>query len=464
MDMKRLFTLAVALMAVGTLNAQQDRGGITEEMMTEIRTGHTNSEAERAARNGLALNPISELATSADNLAMIDTHFSHRVTTRGITDQQQSGRCWLFTGLNVMRAQMIEEYDLPSMEFSQNYLFFYDQLEKCNLFLQAVIDTKHLPMEDRQVEWLFKNPLSDGGQFTGVANLVMKYGVVPAEVMPENYQSNNTATMSMLLKLKLREFGLELREQRDRRSPVARKTEMLTEIYSMLVRCLGVPPTEFEWTRRNAEGEVVDTQTYTPQSFFETYFGDMDLEEDYVMIMNDPTREYYKVYEIEYDRHVYDGQNWIYLNLPIEEVKRAAIASIMDNTAMYFSCDVGKFLLNKKGTLDIANFDYEALMGVDFPMNKEQRVRTFASGSSHAMTLIAVDLDAEGNPTKWMVENSWGPTAGWQGNLIMTDEWFEEYMFRVVVERQYLPAETLELLEQEPIMLPSWDPMFAYEE
>ena len=462
--MKRLFTLAMALMTIGTLSAQQDRGGITEEMMTEIRTGHTNSEAERAARNGLALNPISELATNAENLAMIDTHFSHRVTTRGITDQHQSGRCWLFTGLNVMRAQMIEEYDLPSMEFSQNYLFFYDQLEKCNLFLQAVIDTKHLPMEDRQVEWLFKNPLSDGGQFTGVANLVMKYGVVPAEVMPENYQSNNTSTMSALLKLKLREFGLELREQRDRRSPVARKTEMLTEIYSMLVRCLGVPPTEFEWTRRNAEGEVVDTQTYTPQSFFETYFGDMDLEEDYVMIMNDPTREYYKVYEIEYDRHVYDGQNWLYLNLPIEEVKRAAIASIMDNTAMYFSCDVGKFLLSKKGTLDIANFDYEALMGVDFPMNKEERVRTFASGSSHAMTLIAVDLDAEGNPTKWMVENSWGPSAGWQGNLIMTDEWFEEYMFRVVVERQYLPAETLELLDQEPIMLPSWDPMFSYEE
>ena len=462
--MKKIFTLALALMAVGTLNAQQDKGGITAEMLQEIRTGQTNSPAERAARNALALNPIAELATNADNLAMIDTHFSHRVRTKGITDQHQSGRCWLFTGLNVLRAKMIDDLDLPSLEFSQNYLFVYDQLEKSNLFLQGVIDTKHLPMDDRQVEWLFKNPLNDGGQFTGVSNLVMKYGVVPAEVMPENYQSNNTAQVGNLIKLKLREFGLTLREQKDRRSTVALKTEMLKEIYSMLVRAYGVPPTEFEWTRHDKDGNPIETKRYTPKSFYEEYFGDIDLENNFVMVMNDPTREYHKVYEIEYDRHVYDGDNWLYLNLPIEEVKALAIASIKDNTAMYFSCDVGKYLLSKKGTLDINNFDYESLMGVEFPMNKEQRVRTFASGSSHAMTLIAVDLDEEGNPKKWMVENSWGPTSGWKGNLIMTDEWFEEYMFRVVIDKKYIPAETLKLLEQKPVMLPSWDPMFAYEE
>ena len=263
--MKRLITLAVAVMAIGTATAQQDKGGITPEMMQQIRTGQTNSAAERAARNAMAFNSISELATNADNLAMIDTNFSHRVKTKGITDQHQSGRCWIFTGLNVLRAKMIDEQNLAAMEFSQNYIFFYDQLEKCNLFLQAVIDTKHLPMEDRQVEWLFKNPLNDGGQFTGVSNLVMKYGVVPSEVMPENYQSNNTGQVGNLLSLKLREFGLKLRNQKDRRSTVALKTEMLTEIYSMLVRAYGVPPTEFEWTRRDKDGNVVDTKTYTPQ-------------------------------------------------------------------------------------------------------------------------------------------------------------------------------------------------------
>ena len=462
--MKKIVTFALTLMAVGTLSAQQDKGGITAEMLQEIRTGQTNSAAEKAARNALALNPITELATNADNLAMIDTHFSHRVRTKGITDQHQSGRCWLFTGLNVLRAKMIDDLDLPSLEFSQNYLFVYDQLEKSNLFLQGVINTKHLPMDDRQVEWLFKNPLNDGGQFTGVSNLVMKYGVVPAEVMPENYQSNNTAQVGNLIKLKLREFGLTLREQKDRRSTVALKTEMLKEIYSMLVRAYGVPPTEFEWTRHDKDGNPIETKRYTPKSFYQEYFGDIDLEKNFVMVMNDPTREYHKVYEIEYDRHVYDGDNWVYLNLPIEEVKALAIASIKDNTAMYFSCDVGKYLLSKKGTLDINNFDYESLMGVEFPMNKEQRVRTFASGSSHAMTLIAVDLDEEGNPKKWMVENSWGANSGWKGNLIMTDEWFEEYMFRVVIDKKYIPAETLKLLEQKPVMLPSWDPMFAYEE
>ena len=462
--MKRLFTLALALMSVGTLSAQQDTGGISEAMLQEIRASYTEDAADRAARNAMAQTPIATLATNADNLAMIDTNFSHRVKTKGITDQQQSGRCWLFTGLNVLRAQMIEEYDLGELTFSHNYLFFYDQLEKCNLFLQAVIDTKHLKMEDRQVEWLFKNPLNDGGQFTGVSNLVMKYGVVPAKVMPENYQTNNTSQISNLIKLKLREYGLKLREQKDRRAPVALKTEMLKEIYQMLVRAYGVPPTEFEWTLRDKSGKVLSTKTYTPQSFYKEYFGELNLEKDFVMVMNDPTREYHKVYEIEYDRHVYDGDNWVYLNLPIDEVKALAIASIKDNTAMYFSCDVGKFLLSKKGTLDIANFDYESLFDVEFPMNKEQRVRTFASGSSHAMTLIAVDLDEEGNSRKWMVENSWGAKSGWKGNLIMTDEWFEEYMFRVVVNKKYIPAETLKLLEQKPVMLPSWDPMFQYEE
>lgn len=462
--MKKIITLAMALFAVGTLSAQQDKGGISAEMLQEIRTGQTNSQAEKAARNAMTLNSVAKLATNADNLAMIDTNFSHRVRTKGITDQQQSGRCWLFTGLNVLRAKMIDDLDLAEMTFSQNYLFFYDQLEKSNLFLQAVIDTKHLPMDDRKVEWLFKNPLNDGGQFTGVSNLVMKYGVVPSEIMPENYQSNNTTQVGNLIKLKLREFGLVLRSQKDRRAPVALKTEMLKEIYSMLVRAYGVPPTEFEWTLRNKAGEVISTKSYTPQSFYKEYFGDIDLENDFVMVMNDPSREYYKVYEIEYDRHVYDGDNWLYLNLPIEEVKALAIASIKDNTAMYFSCDVGKYLNRDKGTLDINNFDYESLMGVEFPMNKEERIRTFASGSSHAMTLIAVDLDEAGNPKKWMVENSWGAKSGWRGNLIMTDEWFEEYMFRVVVDKKYIPAETLKLLEQKPQMLPSWDPMFAYEE
>ena len=393
---------------------------------------------------------------------MIDTHFSHQVKTKGITDQKSSGRCWLFTGLNVLRAKMITKYDLPEFEFSQNYNSFYDLLEKSNLFLQAVIDTRNLPMDDRKVDWLMKNPIGDGGQFTGVSNLIMKYGVVPKSVMPETFQSNNTGQMTMILKWKLREFALELREMKSAKL-AERKEVMLTEIYRILVECLGVPPTEFEWTRYNKEGKVVSVKKYTPKSFYNEFIGE-DLEDNYVMIMNDPTREYGKVYEIEYDRHVYDGENWLYINLPIERVKELAIASIKDNTAMYFSCDVGKFSNSKKGTLDINNMDYESLFRTKFPMDKKQRIQTYSSGSSHAMTLIAVDLDEAGKPRKWMVENSWGAGSGYKGNMIMTDKWFEEYMFRVVLEKKYVPADVLKMLEQKPVLLPAWDPMFAPEE
>ena len=461
--MKKLIICAAVLLAGAfAANAQHNDGGISAEMLERISQSYTGSAEQRAVKNALASNSIATLAINADNLAMCDTHFSHRVKTKGITDQKSSGRCWLFTGLNVLRAKMIEKYDLPAMEFSQNYNSFYDLLEKSNLFLQAIIDTRELPLDDRKVDWLLKNPIGDGGQFTGVSNLIMKYGVVPKEAMPETYQSNSTSQMGMILKLKLREWALELRGLKETKA-MKRKEEMLSEVYRILVECLGVPPTEFEWARYDKQGNLVSKKSYTPKSFYEEYIGE-DLEHNYIMVMNDPSREYGKVYEIEYDRHVYDGENWLYVNLPIERVKELAIASIKDNTAMYFSCDVGKFLDRKKGTLDVANFDYASLFGTEFGMDKRERIQTYASGSSHAMTLIAVDLDEEGNPKKWMVENSWGPTSGWQGNLIMTDEWFEEYMFRVVVDKKYIPEETLKLLDQKPTMLPSWDPMFAYEE
>lgn len=463
---KLVLAAALAAMCAGfDAYAQQPagnpKGGISAEMLAKISDRYEGNAADKALRNALATTPINTLAMNAENAAMIDTHFSDRVRTKGITDQKSSGRCWLFTGLNVLRAKMIDKYELPGMEFSQNYLFFYDQLEKANLFLQGVIDTKDLPFEDRKVDWLFSNPLSDGGQFTGVSNLITKYGLVPAEAMPETYQSDNTSQMANLLKLKLREYGLELRE-----APKSKVQDMkirqLSEIYRMLALCLGEPVQEFEWTRCDKNNNIVSRKKYTPKSFYDEFIGE-DLENNYVMIMNDPCREYGKVYEIDYDRHVYDGHNWLYINLPIERIKEMAIASIKDNTAMYFSCDVGKFANSKKGVLDINNFDYESLMGVTFGMDKKERVQTHASGSSHAMTLIAVDI-VEGKPVKWMVENSWGPASGYQGNYIMTDEWFNEYMFRLVVEKKYVPADVLKMLDQKPVQLPAWDPMFAPEE
>ena len=349
-------------------------------------------------------------------------------------------------------------------------------MEKSNLFLQGIIDTRELPSDDRKVDWLFSNPIGDGGQFTGVSNLITKYGAVPSEAMPETFCSNNTSQMSSLIRQKLREDGLRLRQTWSQaasgkgkakaetlKKMQQMKEESLSEIYRFLVLCLGEPPVSFTWTRCDKNDKVISVKEYTPMSFYNEYIGE-DLENNYVMIMNDPCREYGKVYEIDYDRHVYDGHNWLYVNLPIERIKEMAIASIKDNTAMYFSCDVNKFYLGKKGTLDLANFDYRSLSGFSLGMDKKERVQTHASGSSHAMTLIAVDIDGNSGQTKkWMVENSWGPASGYKGCLIMTDEWFNEYMFRLVVEKKYVPQDVLDMLKTTPEKLPAWDPMFSPE-
>ena len=272
-------------------------------VLAEISKGYEGTGADKAIKNALATTPINTLAINSENAAMIDTHFSDRVKTKGHTDQKSSGRCWLFTGLNVLRAKMITQHDLGSFTFSQNYVFFYDQLEKANLFLQGIIDTRKLPDDDREVDWLFSNPIGDGGQFTGVSNLITKYGVVPSEVMPETFCANNTAQMRTQIATKLREDGLRLRQaykkamtipdgkryqkgnlKMERKDAAAlenlekMKIEQLKEIYHILALCLGVPPTEFEWTRYNSKGEFVSTKTYTPKSFYDEFVGaDQDL-------------------------------------------------------------------------------------------------------------------------------------------------------------------------------------------
>ena len=459
--------IATALLSIGAI-AQTNNGGIDAKMLNELKESYNPTTAEKALQNVMLSNSIKVLSLNQDNLNELDTYFSHSVPSKGITDQKSSGRCWLFTGMNVLRAKMIASEDLGAFEFSQVYNFFYDQLEKSNLFLQGVIDTRKKPYDDRTVEWLFKNPLSDGGTFTGVADLIAKYGIVPKGVMKESYTSDNTSAFSALLKTKLREFGLELRKAHENgkkeKELLNLKKEQLKVVYKMLAQVYGVPPTEFTWAPKDANGKYrEEPQRYTPRSFYEKYLN-INMQDDYVMFMNDPSRPYWKSYEIEYDRHVYDGHNWLYINLPIEEIKKMAITSIKDSTMMYFSCDVGKFLDTKRGTLDIDNYIYEEMFGTEFGMDKKERILTFDSGSSHAMTLKAVDIDKDGNTVKWQVENSWGVGSGFQGTLIMTDEWFDEYMFRLVVDKKYVPENILKILNEKPTMLPAWDPMFTPEE
>ncbi len=461
--------LLAALLATGNIQAQKESGSIDAQMLKEFAESYKPTGAEKALQNVMLTTSVKTLAASQENKNKeLNTYFSNTVNSKGITDQESSGRCWLFTGLNVMRAKMIAEQNLNGFEFSQVYNFFFDQLEKSNLFLQGIIDTRKKPIDDRMVEWLFKNPLSDGGTFTGVADLVAKYGVVPKEAMRETFSSNNTSAFNSVLKRKLREFGIQLREASDagkkEKELMTMKKEMLGTVYKMLASVYGTPPTTFTWAAKDNNGKYrEEPQEYTPKSFYDKYVG-IDFQNNFVMLMNDPSRPYWKSYEIQYDRHVQEGHNWLYVNLPLEDIKEMAIASIKDSVMMYFSCDVGKFLDSGRGLLDIKNYDYESLFGVEFTMDKRQRIITRDSGSSHAMTLKSVDIDENGKPIKWQVENSWGASSGYKGTLIMTDEWFDEYMFRLVVDKKYVPAKVLKVLEEKPTMLPAWDPMFMMEE
>lgn len=444
------FATVIAMTA--SLVAMGQNGTITGEMLEQMRQQYQPTGAERALRNALNTSDINTLAANPDAKPAEDG-FTYRVPTKGINDQESSGRCWLFTGINMLRAQAISRGVVKELNLSAAYNFFYDQLEKANLFLQCVIDTRKESMSDRKVEWLFRNPLADGGQFTGISDNVSKYGVVPASVMPETYVTNHTSTYRRLLGWKLKEWGLALRKASDEGASVDKlqtmKKEMLSQVYSALCRQMGTPPTEFTWKGKK----------YTPQSFYNEIFGN-DLKNDYVMFMNDPTRPYYKLYEIDLDRHMYDGRNWTYLNVPMEDIKEMAIASLKDSTAMYFSCDVSKFINRKSGTLDLDNYNYGDLLGMEFNMTKAERIQTGASASSHAMTLVGVNIDDKGASDKWLIENSWGAKSGFNGHLVATDEWMDEYLFRLVVERKYVPKKLLDKLTQKAELLPCWDPMF----
>lgn len=457
---KTLFTISLAAISLSS-TAQN----ITSEMLSKMASENKITGTSKAIRNALAATSVASIALNQDNQTEKNTYFSNSVPSKGITDQKSSGRCWLFTGMNVLRAQMINEQNLDALEFSQNYLFFYDQLEKSNLFLQAIIDTRTKDINDQTVTWLFQNPLSDGGTFTGVADLVTKYGIVPKGIMPETYASNNTSTWTSYIKRKLREDALALRENPKASSKQLQemKEKFLCEIYHMLTITLGEPVTEFMWAPKDSKGKYTsEPKKYTPQSFYKEFFK-TDLQNDYIMLMNDPSRDYWKTYEIQYDRHTYDGHNWLYINLPMDEIKECAIASIKDSTMMYFSCDVSKFLDRSTGFADLKNYNYDEIFGVNFGMNKAQRIKSYDSGSTHAMTLKAVDIDSNGKPVKWEVENSWGNT-GYNGHIIMTDEWFDNYMFRLVVNKKYVSDKIKKSAQQKPIMLPCWDPMFCSEE
>lgn len=458
--LKQLITATLILSCSGVF-AQ----AVSEKDLQEIQGSFKKDASTKAIQNVLTNDKsIRDNALNRDLQGKTDHFFKYRVNVKGITNQQNSGRCWMFTSMNVLRPQVMEKYNLNQFDFSHNYLYFWDIFEKSNLFLENIIATASRPMDDREVTEYFKSPVGDGGVWNLYYNAAQKYGVVPKEVMPETAHSNNTSQMTGIINERLRLGGYTLRELaalgKKAKELRTEKNNVLKDVYRVLALCLGEPPHQFTWRYKTKKGEIKELANYTPRQFYKEITPADYSPDNYIMVMNDPTREYYKVYEIQNYKNTIEGINWTYLNLPNEDLKTAALASIKNNEPLYASCDVGKQFNRETGILDPEMFDYESLLGVKLHMDKKARILTRQSGSAHAMTIVGCDTDENDKPVKWEFENSWGDKSGHNGYLTFTDKWFDEYMFRAVIHKRFLNEKALQALKSKPVQLPVWDYMY----
>lgn len=442
-------------------------------MSADIKTKHIANFAKefRAdARNRLALNAvtansINKVAQDRAAAVRAEHTFSHKLADYGITNQKKSGRCWLFAGLNLFRAEAARRLNLEKFELSQNYLMFYDKLEKSNYFLENIIATLHEEIGSRLLMYILDNPIPDAGQWDMFVNLVRKYGVVPKTAMPETESSSATRPMNSLIYTKLREFACELRRMHEAGSDEAalrkRKHEMLSVIYRMLAIHLGEPPREFSWQWHDRDKEFHRDGKMTPHDFFKKYV-DFDFD-SWACLIHCPTSDkpFSKLYTISYLGNVVEGDIIRYLNVDMDVFKKAAVDMIVDGKPVWFGCDVSKMMDRDGGILDFDLYDYGLVYNTRFTADKAERVDYGHSVMTHAMVLTGVDLDEDGRPVKWRVENSWGEKVGEKGFMVMSERWFEEFTYEIAVEKKYIPKELLPVLDTEPVPLPPWDPMGA---
>ncbi len=436
-------------------------GALTPQLIERCRDSFQMSPQTRAMYNAITNSDIKNLALNRDLINEHNEVFSHKIKVRGVTNQKSSGRCWLFAGLNIMRPHVIEKYKLTSFEFSQNYLSFWDKMEKGNCFLEQIIEFRDRDLLDREMEIILRNPIGDGGWWNYVVDLIEKYGAVPKEVMPETNSSENTGAMNDLISRKLRADAVRLRSLYAGGKTVeelrAEKNIMMAELYRMLVINLGEPPREFPYRFEDKDSVVSALKIYTPGSFYND-FVDIDLKE-YVTLFNDPTREYGKHYQVRMSRNIYDRPDMDYANLEIERLKELAAKSVLDNEPVWFACDVGKDQNRQKGIMAVNLYDYGSIYGGDFEMSKAERALYREGSINHAMALVGVDI-RDSKAVKWLVENSWGSENGSGGFWTMYDTWFDNYVFNIIVKKKYVPAELLQIFDQPVTTIPPWDPMF----
>ena len=418
------------------------------------------------AKNAVTAKGLRDVARVPEGVAANAIEaFDIEVKQGARTDQQRSGRCWMFASLNTFRQRIIKKYNLKDFELSQCYPLFFDKLEKSNWFLENILDTLDEPLDGRLVAFLLSDPVGDGGQWEMFRALVRKYGVVPKEAMPETACSKNTRDMDRYLTRYLRACSMNLRKAASEGTVLdglrKMKTHMMDNVYLLLVTCLGVPPTKFDVRARDKDNELVISGTYTPQGFFEETLG--IVLEDYVSLVSAPTEDkpFGRTYTVSRLGNVYEAGGVHYLNLPPSSLKRAAIAQLKDGLPVWFGCDVAQSYLREEGIMDLAALDVDSILGfaVEGALTKAERLDYGESAMTHAMVFEGVNLDAAGNPTLWKVENSWGKDHGRDGFDTLSDAWFDEYVYQVVVDKKYLTDEEREALKSEPIVLAPWDPL-----
>lgn len=436
---------------------------ISQNLLDQLEKRFDENPGNRMAMNAAVSCGICASSRNYVTEREIPHEFSISLEQGAVTNQKRSGRCWMFAALNCMRFQVIKKQNLEDFELSQSYPLFYDKLEKANYFLESILDTLDEPTDGRLIAHLLAAPLNDGGQWDMLCSIVEKYGLVPKTAMPESVSSSATQEMVSYMTEKLREYACVLRKGHKAGKSMEQlkkeKEAMMETVYRMLCISLGKPPRTFTFEYRDKDGNFHREANLTPKAFYEKYVG-LRLD-DYVSVINAPTEDkpFYRSYTVQYLGNVKEGRPVKYVNLPIEEMKQAAIAQLKDGEPVWFGCDVGKRSFRDGGLMDTGIYDVETLFDTDFPMTKAERLEYGQSLMTHAMVFQGVNLDENGKSDRWRVENSWGEEAGKKGYFVMSDRWFDEYNYQVVVNKKYLSSKALEAYEKEPVRLNPWDPM-----
>lgn len=416
--------------------------------------------AHRVMQNAVTQVSIDDVALDRDVVTSIDPTVSHLLDDWTATSQQKSGRCWLFAGLNLLRAGARDKLAVKDFEFSQNYVMYWDKLERANYFLEAVIETSDQPADDRTVATLLDTVAGDGGQWNMFVALVRKHGLVPKSAMPETESSSATSKMNGILQLVLRQGAKQVRELHGSGVDAQRecKQQVLDTVHRVLRIHLGNPPEKFLWQWKDTDRGFHRGGWVTPQEFAAEYVT-VPLDE-YVCLVNDPrpTSPYAHTFTVEHLGNVVDGEPVRYLNAEIDVLKKLAMDAIVGGEPVWFGCDVAPQMRRDLGIWDARLFDYGAVYDTEFTLSKADRLVYHESAMTHAMLFTGVDV-VDGSPRKWRVENSWGEENGDKGFYTMNDSWFDEYVFEVAVRASALPDDLRAALETEPITLPAWDPM-----